>query len=93
MLQLSVLQEELRTLRGRLSEANLDEGKRDYLQRASDWPPAAIADAKKHLALLTVDTLSEHLEKLVALIDDTIDRGPVRITTASCSPTSRQPDA
>lgn len=75
-LQIRPLQTELQDLRERLTEATLAEGKKDYLRRAASWPQVAIDDAQRYVELLTVDALRHHLEELMALVEDAVDRGP-----------------
>jgi hypothetical protein len=75
-LQLPVLQKELSELTSRLTEANLSESKRVYLERAAVWPRAAIEEARTALERLSIDDLRQHLAQLFDLVSHAMTKGP-----------------
>jgi hypothetical protein len=49
-----------------LTEPNLQDGKRVYLERAVAWPKVALDDAPKAMEALSLGELRQHLEALIA---------------------------
>jgi hypothetical protein len=69
-LQLPVLQSEFTSLRSRLTEVNLLEAKRVYLDHAAPWPKTALDEARKNMAGLSLNDLRDHLEEVLRLLSD-----------------------
>jgi hypothetical protein len=74
--QIPVLQSECCALVSRLTEPSLSEVKQVYLERAGAWPKRALEEAEKEMEALSLADLRNHLEALLNLISDAIDRGP-----------------
>ncbi len=75
-LQLPVLQKELSELTPQMTEANLSESKRVYLERAAVLPRAAIEEARTALEGLSIDDLRQHLAQLSDLVSHAMTKGP-----------------
>jgi hypothetical protein len=75
-LQIPVLQSECSALALRLTEPNLLEGKRVYLERAGVWPKPALEEARKAMETLSLGELRHHLEALLRLLSDAVAKGP-----------------
>jgi hypothetical protein len=74
--QFPVLQSECSALLPLVTEASLLEFKRIYLERAGAWPKVAFEEAQKDMITLTLGELRSHLDALLSLISDAIDKGP-----------------
>jgi hypothetical protein len=74
--QIPVLQTECSALMSRLTEPHLSEVKRVYLERAGEWPKRALEEAQKEMETLSLADLRNHLEALLSLISNAIERGP-----------------
>jgi hypothetical protein len=74
--QIPVLQSECSALVSLLTESNLSELKRVYLERAVAWPKVAFEEAQRDMQNLSLTELRNHLEALLGLISDALDRGP-----------------
>ena len=74
--QIPVLQSECSALMSLLTESNLLELKRVYLERAMAWPKVALEEAQKHVEALSLSELQNHLEALLGLISEALDKGP-----------------
>jgi hypothetical protein len=74
--QIPVLQSECSALVSLLTESNLLELKRVYLERAVAWPKVAFEEAQKDMETLSLSELQNHLEALLGLISDALDKGP-----------------
>ena len=74
--QIPVLQSECSALASLLTESNLLELKRVYLERAVAWPKVAFEEAQKDMETLSLSELQNHLEALLGLILDALDKGP-----------------
>lgn len=74
--QIPVLQRECSSLISLLTEPNLSEVKRLYLERAEAWPKAALDEARQDMEALSLGELRKHLDSLLALISDALDKGP-----------------
>jgi len=61
-LQIPILQSECSALALRLTEPNLLESKRVYLERAEVWPKAALEEARKAMETLSLCELRDHLQ-------------------------------
>lgn len=72
-LQIPVLQTELSALASRITETNLDEGKRVYLELL---PKLVVEEARATLDTLSIAELRHHLHDLLRLLSETIARGP-----------------
>lgn len=75
-LQIPVLQSECSALALRLTEPNLLEGKRVYLEHAQTWPKTALEEARKAMETLSLGELRHHLEALLRLLSDAVAGGP-----------------
>jgi hypothetical protein len=75
-LQIPVIQSECSALALRLTEPNLLERKRVYLERAGAWPKVAFEEAQKGVETLSLSELRNHLEALLRLFSDAIEKGP-----------------
>jgi hypothetical protein len=75
-LQIPVLQNECSALGARLTESILLEGKQAYLERAKAWPNVAFQEAQREMETLSLNQLRDHLEALLRLLSDAIDKGP-----------------
>jgi hypothetical protein len=69
-LQIPLLQQELESLVGELTESNLSAAKADYLERAAGWPANARDDAKTAMESISLTDLDDHLRKLITLLVD-----------------------
>ena len=69
-LQLPVLQSEFTGLRSQLTELNLLEGKRVYLEHAAAWPKLALEETRKNMETLSLSDLRDHLEEVLRLLSD-----------------------
>ena len=69
-LQLPVLQSEFEGLRSQLTELNLLEAKRVYLEQAAAWPKLALEEARKNMETLSLNDLRDHLEEVLRLLSD-----------------------
>jgi hypothetical protein len=74
--QMPVLQSECSALVSLLTESNLLELKRVYLERAVAWPKVAFEEAQRDMETLSLSELQNHLEALLGLISDALDKGP-----------------
>jgi hypothetical protein len=75
-LQIPVLQHECSAVASRLTEPNLLDGKRDYLERAKAWPKVALEEARQAAETLSLGDLRNHLDALLRLVSDAAVRGP-----------------
>lgn len=75
-LQIPVLQSECSALALRLTEPNLQEAKRAYLEGARAWPKVALADARKAMETRSLGDLRQHLEALLRLLSDAAAKPP-----------------
>jgi hypothetical protein len=75
-LQIPVLHSECSTLGLRLTESNLMEGKRIYLERAGAWPKRAFEEAQQDMETMSLAALRNHLDSLLDLISKAIEKGP-----------------
>jgi hypothetical protein len=69
-LQIPVLQAELSELSSGLTETNLQNSKRAYLELANAWPKNALQDAETAMESLTLAELRQHLEDLLRLVSE-----------------------
>jgi hypothetical protein len=53
----------------------LSEVKRVYLERAGAWRKRAVEEAPKEMETLSLTDLGNHLETLLSLISDAIEKG------------------
>lgn len=74
--QIPVLQDECSALVLQLTEPNLLNCKKGYLARATAWPNAALEAARKEMEALSLSDLRKHLEALLLLLSDAVDKGP-----------------
>jgi len=74
--QIPVLQGECSALASRLTEPNLQEGKRVYLERAAAWPKVALEDTRKAMETLSLGELRQHLEALLRLLSAAVAKEP-----------------
>jgi hypothetical protein len=74
--QIPVLQSECSALASRLTEPNLQDVKRVYLERAVAWPEVALEDARKAMEALSLGELRHHLEALLRLLSDAVAKEP-----------------
>ena len=74
-LQIPTLLSECAALAARLTEPNLLESKRVYLERAATWPKAAFLEAQEATEALTLAELRHHLDALLHLFSDAVDKG------------------
>lgn len=58
-----------------LTQPNLSEVKRVYLERAGAWPKRAFEEAPKEMETLSLTDLRNDLETLLSLISDAIEKG------------------
>jgi hypothetical protein len=75
-LQIPVLQSECFGLASRLTEPNLREGKRVYLEHAAAWPKVALEDARKGMEALSLGELRHHLDALLQLLSEAAVKEP-----------------
>jgi hypothetical protein len=73
--QIPILQNECSALVSQLTEPNLSQVKRVYLERAGAWPKRAFEEAQKEMETLSLTDLRNHLETLSGLISDAIEKG------------------
>jgi hypothetical protein len=74
--QIPVLQSECSALVPLLTDSSLSELKRVYLERAVAWPKVAFEEAQRDMQALSLNDLRNHLEALLTLVSDALDRGP-----------------
>lgn len=73
--QIPVLQSECSALVSQLTQPNLSEVKRVYLERAGAWPKRAFEEAQSEMGTLSLADLRNHLERLLDLISNAIEKG------------------
>ena len=66
---------ECSALVSQLTQPNLLELKRVYLERAGAWPKRAFEEAQKEMETLSLADLRNHLERLLDLISKAIEKG------------------
>jgi hypothetical protein len=74
--QLPELLSELESMKPALTKGGLELAKQEYLNHAAAWPEAAVNDAQHHISLLSINDLRRHLEALISLVENAIERGP-----------------
>jgi hypothetical protein len=74
--QLLVLHSEFSSLASRVTEPDLLEAKRIYLERPEGTPKAALEEMREAVETLSLDDLRHHLEGLLRLVSDAVARGP-----------------
>ena len=57
-----------------LTQPNLSEVKRVYLEGAGAWPKRAFEEAQKEMETLSLTDLRNHLETLLSSISDAIEK-------------------